>query len=492
MKANRSLRCPCAWLVVAGLLTLPVAAASKRERKAEATADPAAALAARPSSASTNFAPVPPEHPLAGIWNDPEFTRRLLGSYGFLPEREPRLNAEEQVLYRDTILPLLREQPTNAIPALEKALSPSSSALFDYTLGTVYFQQEQFTNAVEHYEAALAKFPDFLRAQRNLALALVRNGRYAEAIPALSRTLTLGGADGRILGLLAFAQVQEGQLLGATAAYQQALMYQPNNLDYQLGLVRCHVAAANFPAAMALLEELLPKYPDRDALWALQANLFIQQNELAKAAANFEVLRKLGKATPAHLTTLGDLYMTQGVPDLALSAYLAAAEADTSGNLGRTLRAADILVSRGAWEEARRLLARARELGGERLAGEEDLKLLRLEARVALSTGAGDRAIQIFEQILQRNPLDGETLLLAGDHYKQAGDPERAALRYEAAAKIEGFEAAALVKQAQLLVEGQKYTQAIELLRRAQRLEPKENVQRYLERVEQVAARARG
>lgn len=476
-------------LLVAGLLPLPAAGASKRERKA---ADPVAALAARPSFASTNFAPVAHDHPLAGIWNDPEFTRRLLGSYGFLPEREPRLNPEEQVLYRDTILPLLREQPTNAIPALEKAISPSASALFDYTLGTVYFQQEQFTNAVKHYEAALAKFPDFLRAQRNLALALVRNGQYAEAIPALSRTLTLGGADGRILGLLAFAHIQEGQFLGATAAYQQALMYEPNNLDYHLGLVKCHVATANFTAAMALLDELLPRHPERDALWALQANLFIQQNELAKAAANFEVLRKLDKATAAHLTTLGDLYMTQGVPDLALSAYLAAAEKDGGANLARTLRAADILVSRGAWDEARRLIARARELSGNQMVGDDDLKLLRLEARVALSTGARERAIQILEEILQRNPLDGETLLLAGDYYKQAGDLDRATLRYDAAAKIEGFEATALVKQAQLLVEGQKYPQAIELLRRAQRLDPKENVQRYLERVEQVAARARG
>ncbi len=481
-----------AGLLAAGLLTPPAEAASRRDRRTADPADPAAALAARPSFANTNFAPVPADHPLAGIWNDPEFTRRLLGSYGFLPDREPRLNPEEQVLYRDTILPLLREQPTNAIPALEKAISPSASALFDYTLGTVYFQHEQFTNAVEHYEAALAKFPDFLRAQRNLALALVRNGQYAEAIPALSRTLTLGGGDGRILGLLAFAQAQEGRFLGASAAYQQALMYEPNNLDYQIGLVKCHVATGNFPAAMALLDELLPKYPDRDALWALQANLFIQQNQLAKAAANFEVLRKLGKATAAHLTTLGDLYMTQGVPDLALSAYLGAAEQDGGANLARTLRAADILVSRGAWDEAKQLLGRARELGGEQTGPDDALKLLRLEARVALSTGAGGKAIQILEQILQRNPLDGETLLLAGDHYKQAGDPDRAALRYDAAAKIEGFEAAALVKQAQVLVEGQKYTQAIELLRRAQRLDPKENVQRYLERVEQVAARARG
>lgn len=473
------------------LLIAPAWGAAKRDRQTRPVTDPAT-LAAQPSSASTQFAPLPSDHPLAGIWNDPEFTRRLIGSYGFLPDREPRLTAEEQALYRDTILPLLRENPTNAIPALIQATTPAASALFDYTLATVYFQQEDFPNAGPGYETALAKFPDFLRAQRNLALALVREGRYPEAVPALTRTLTLGGGDGRIFGLLAFAQVQQGQFVSALAAYQQAILFEPANLDYQLGLVKCHVATANYPTALALLDELLARHPGRDSLWSLQANIFIQQNQLAKAAVNYEVLRQLGQATAAQLTLLGDIYLTEAVPDLALAAYQSAAELDGGTNLTRALRAADVLVSRGAWDEARQLIAKAREVAGAHLAQTDDLKLLRLEARVALAIGAGAQAIQMFERILDQNPLDGETLILAGDHYKQVGDTERAVFRYDAAAKLEGFEAAALVKHAQLLVETQRYPQAIELLRRAQRIEPRENVQRYLERVEQVAARARG
>lgn len=470
----------------------PDAAAQSDRRARRQSGDASAALAATPASAPTTFAPVPADHSLAGIWNDPEFTRRLLGSYGFLADREPRLTTEEQVAYRDTILPLLREDPARAVPALEKLITPQASALFDYTLGTIRFQSEDFTNAVRHYEAALAKFPDFLRAQRNLGLALVREGRYAEAIPALTRTLTLGAADGRLYGLLAFSQVQQGHFLSATAAYQQALLYEPENLDFLLGLVKCHVATANYGVALALLDELLLRHPDRDNLWSLQANIYVQQNQLAKAAVNYEILRQLGKASAAHLTLLGDLYVSEGVPELALAAYLDAARLDGGTNLTRTLRAADILVSRGAWDEARQLFAKVRDLAGGSLAADDELKLLRLEARVALATGAGDQAIQTLERILIRNPLDGETLLLAGDHYKQAGDTERAALRYDAAAKLEGFEASALVKHAQLLVETQRYPQAIELLRRAQKIAPREQVQRYLERVEQVAARARG
>lgn len=476
--------------IVCVLLMFPAAAAGKRDRRTAAspsTADPAWAR----GGAVPPFAPVPPEHPLAGLWNDPEFARRLWGSYGFLSEREPRLTPEEQILYRDSILPLLREDPEKALPALEAAVKPEASALFDYTLGTVYFQRGDFTNAVRHYETALAKFPDFLRAQRNLALALVREGRYAEAVPALTRTLSLGGADGRIYALLAFAQLREGRPLAAAAAYQQALLFEPENLDYQLGLVQCHVATGNYNAALALLDELLARHPDRETLWTLQANVFVQQNQFARAIINLEILRKLGRAAPAQLSLLGDLYLAEAVPDLALSAYLDAARLDGGTNIARTLRAADLLAGRSAWAEAQALLERAREVSGGTLSREDELKLLRLEARVALGRGAGERAIQTLERLLEVNPMDGDALLLAGDYYRQAGDPDRAALRYDAAAKVAGFEAAALVKLAQLHVEARRYSQAVELLRRAQKLQPRDNVQRYLEQVEQVAARAR-
>ena len=48
----------------------------------------------------------------------------------------------------------------------------------------------------DRFEAALAKFPDYRRAQKNLAFALVRDGKFREAIAPLSRTISLGGGDG--------------------------------------------------------------------------------------------------------------------------------------------------------------------------------------------------------------------------------------------------------------------------------------------------------
>lgn len=486
MKRPSSFRPSLALAFAASLAGAGRLPAADRAKAAAAAAEP------RPVSAdAVRFAPVPADHPLASVWNDPEFTRRLLGSYGFLSEAEPRLNPEEQKAYREKIVPLLREDPKKAVPELEKLVKPEASALFDFTLGNILFQSDDLTNAIVHFEAALAKFPDFRRAQKNLGLALLRGGNYEAAIKPLSRTVSLGGADSKTYGLLGFAQMNLQRYASAEAAYRQALLFEPDNLDFRLGLVKCLIAQASYDAALALLDELIRQFPDRDTLWALQANVFIQKEQPARATVNFEILRRMGKATAAQLFTLGDLYLSQEIRDLALKAYLDGIGKDGGANPAKALRAAELLVARGALPEAGQVMARLKAAPTP-LAGAEELRLMKLEARAAFAAGRGEEAIAVLERIAGRNPLDGEALLLAGDHYARSGQREKALLRYESAGRLEGFEADALLKQAQLKVQGQKYAEAVELLRKAQKTRPRDNVQRYLERVEQLALRTKG
>jgi tetratricopeptide (TPR) repeat protein len=284
--------------------------------------------------------------------------------------------------------------------------------------------------------------------------------------------------------------MNQGRHASADGAYKQALVFEPENVDFKLGSVKCAVATGDYDQALALLDELLQQYPERENLWTLQANIYIQKEQNAKAAISLEMLRRLGKATAQSLFLLGDLYMAQEARDLALTAYLEAIEEDGGQNLAKALRPAQILVSRGAWDEARKLFAKIRGTAGG-LQGGDELKLLKLESRAAIAIGEGEKAIHTLEQIIQKDPLDGEALLLAGDYYARHGQPEKAEFRYESAGKLEGFGADAFVKHAQLLVQSQKYAQAAELLRKAQKIKPRDNVQRYLEKVEQIARAGR-
>ncbi|MBN9693797.1 MAG: tetratricopeptide repeat protein [Verrucomicrobia bacterium] len=442
------------------------------------------------ANSSDSLPPVSPDNPMAEVWNDPEFQKRLLGSYGLKSEVEPRMTPEEQAFYRDKVVPALRGESQQALALIQGAAKPGASAQFDFVLGNLQFQDDDVTNAVQSFNAAITKFPDFLRAQKNLGFALLRLGRYEEAVGPLTRAAELGGSDGKLFGLLGFAHLSLGQNASAESAYKMSLLYEPNNVEFKLGLVKSALALGNYDLALSLLEELLQRYPDRDALWALQANVYIQKEQPLKAALSLELLRRLGRATPAQLLLLGDLYLVQEARDLALAAYLEGIEKGATDTLAKSLRAAEVLAARGDWASSKKLLESIRANAGATWSPQSELKWLKVSARVALGTGETERALQILDEVAEKDPLDGEALIMAGDGYARSGQPEKAQSRYEQAARREGFEADALVKQAQLLVTARKYDAALELLRKAQKVRPKENVQRYLERVEQVARTA--
>ena len=62
---------------------------------------------------------------------------------------------------------------------------------------------------------------------------------------------------------------------------------------------------------------------------------------------------------------------------------------------------------------------------------------------------------------------------------------------YPRAASIESVEGKAKIHQAQVLVGLDRYPEAIALLRRAQEIQPREDVARYIEQVERVSRQRR-
>lgn len=105
-------------------------------------------------------------------------------------------------------------------------------------------------------------------------------------------------------------------------------MFEPDSLDFKLGLVKAQIGLSQFDGAIALLEELIQQNPGKESLWVLQANVYIQREQPAKAIVNLEVLRRMDLITPQQLGLLGDLHLTQDNRDMALEAYLAAVEKD--------------------------------------------------------------------------------------------------------------------------------------------------------------------
>ncbi len=430
-----------------------------------------------------NAADVP--DPLA-IWQDPTFQKQFLGSYGFQAELEPKMTPIERGEL-EKIVVVMAIDPDAAATQLKALATPESSAVFDFTLGNLRFQQDRIEEAGRWYRSAVDKFPSFRRAQKNLALTLVRRGACADALPTLTRVVELGGGDGLTMGLLGHCYVATDQPVSAESAYRNAVLLQPDVLDWKLGLAGSLLKQRKFAEATTLCDELIARFPDRSEYWMLQASAYLGSGATLKAAENFELLARMGKASAATLYALGDIYTNEGMWDSAARSYRRALDRDLDAPLDRPLRCVEILVQRGAIDQASELLARLTELRGERLDDPERKRLLKLEARIAVARGTGGSAVTVLEQIVSLDPLDGEALLLLGQHYSKNNEPDRASFYYERAEGLDGFEAEARLRRAQILVGQSKYREAVPLIRRAQELAPRDELARYLDQVERMA-----
>ena len=421
------------------------------------------------------------------IWNDPVFKKQFIASYGINSEVEPRVTPEE-ILILEKIRPMMAEDLPGAQAALQKQMKPDCSAIIDFTLGSIYFQQDKMTEALDSYLKAVTKFPSFRRAWRNIGLIYARNSKFDESIKAFTRMIELGGGDAYSYGLLGFAYASKQDYQAAEAAYRNALLLQPDNTEWRLGITRCVFRQQKYADAATLLEVLIIRYPTKIDFWLLQAQAFLGMKQPLKAAQNLEVVDRLGKATPDSLYTLGDIYFSENLMDLASRSYLRAIDVDAKKSLARPLRSAEMLIGRGALPQAKQVVSHIKEVGGEQINDADRRKLLKLEMRISMAEGAGSaETVAVLEEIIKLDPLDGEALMLLGQHYAKQNEPDRAIFYYERAESIEAFEKNAKIRHAQVLVGMSRYADALPLLRRAQEIKPNDEIAAYIKQVERIA-----
>jgi tetratricopeptide (TPR) repeat protein len=424
---------------------------------------------------------------LRAIWDDPNFQKSFVAGFGVNPEVEPRISTDDMALL-ELVRQLMPDELRAAEALLKGSIKDDTSAVLDLTLGGVQYQQDHPDEALVNYRRAAEKYPNFRRAHRSIGLLCVRKGMLDDAIAAFNRMIELGGADAYAYGLLGYCHSQKQDYQPAEAAYRNALLLQPGNVEWRLGLTRSVFKQGKFEDAASLLDVLIQTFPEKADFWLLQAHTYLGLKEPQKAAVDLEALDAIGKSSVDSLLTLGDIYLSESLPDLALHAYARALAKDPSQPPARIVRATEMLSSRGGLEQARTLLGAVKQSMGERLADADRRKLLKLEARLSMGSGAGDEATaKVLEEVIELDPLDGEALMLLGQYHNRGGRPDQAILFYERAARIDAYAAAAKVKIAQVYVAQGRFGDALPLLRDAQALKPREDVARYIEQVERAS-----
>jgi len=421
------------------------------------------------------------------LWNSPAFQKHFTESYLAETEIEPAITQSEREKMMKVLEFFSADKVDEAVKLLEKNTNEASSAVFDFTLANIYLQREKIEEATTLYEQAVRKHPKFRRAWKHLGLAHFQSGQKAKALPALTKVLELGGGDVYTYGMLGAAYSAVADYLSAESAFRMAILLDPAPLDWKLGLAESLAHQKRYAEVVSLCDRLIAEDPNRVEMWLWQADAYIGLHQPVQAAINYEFVDRLGRSTTRTLYTLGDIYVNEGLFETAVSSYVRAIEMNPHHSAERVIRAAKVLMAHAALDDTKRLIASIETLQGNHIGTAERKDLLKLRARIAMAEGAGGEEVRVLEEIVSIDPMDGESLILLGQHAGRAGDSDKAAFYFERAESLEPYEADAKVRRAQLLVKEGKYTEALPLLRRAQDLKPRDDVQKYLEQVERLA-----
>ncbi|MDP0500136.1 MAG: tetratricopeptide repeat protein [Verrucomicrobiota bacterium JB022] len=420
----------------------------------------------------------------ADFVRDPEWRAGFLGSYRVLAAVEPEITEDERTALRETL-----NQMSTSLPAaaqhLQGAINQQSSAALNLVLGNLYFQTGELERAQQQYRQAIGKHPNFLRAYQNLGLLEVQRDQHDDAIRSLSKAIELGAKEARLYGLLAYCFLHRQDYLAAEQAYREAHLLDPDNRDWQMGLVQVLSQSGDHQATITLCRQLLDEAPDNAVLWKLIANAQVSLQQPLAAAKTLEMARVYSPGDPSSLALLGDIYFNEGLFALAQSSYAEAIAQSGDQAFEPTLRMAGLLLRSEEVEPAYDLLQKIQQHAT--IPANRELDVLTLQAKIQRRQGNEAEATETLRKIVNLDGTQGEALLELADYHWNHGEQAAALERLQQAQRLEAYRFDALVRHAQLLVSLKRYDEAAERLNQALQLREEPRIQRYYDQVRRAA-----
>jgi tetratricopeptide (TPR) repeat protein len=165
------------------------------------------------------------------------------------------------------------------------------------SLGLALAAKGDWDAAIEHYQAALRRYPGYQNARNNLALALASQGRVDEAIVQCQLALEHGPDNPITQNNLGGFLVRQGRLTEAAEHFAQALRLNPEAVETYNNLATVLLALGRVDEAVARLEQALrrdPRYVDA------HMNLARAQARLGNADLAMAQYREVLRLSPDH------------------------------------------------------------------------------------------------------------------------------------------------------------------------------------------------
>jgi tetratricopeptide (TPR) repeat protein len=199
-----------------------------------------------------------------------------------------------------------------------------------FNLGGYYFGQQDFPQAIEHYNKATELAPSYSSAYNLLGYAYRQNGDYANAEKAFQKYIELIPRDPNPYDSYAELLLKMGRFDDSIAQYRKALSIDPNFLASHQGIAMDLIYSGKPDQAAAELQNVTKKARTdgerRTALFALTV-LHVDGGKMARALEDVDKQYALGEKTndvPAMAfdrQLKGNILLEMGKPDQAKAEF---------------------------------------------------------------------------------------------------------------------------------------------------------------------------
>ncbi|MCR6652192.1 MAG: tetratricopeptide repeat protein [Cellvibrionaceae bacterium] len=346
---------------------------------------------------------------------------------------------------------------------LEKFYSIELSPAMLMLQAQIYFSLDMHDKAEATYLDVLKRMPQLIRAHADLGQLYLKKEQLQKAREHFARAVALGSDDALIHGQLGYLNLTQFGAYSAISSYQRAAALEPDNLQWQQGLLAALTQARMFESAQALLNDIISRKPNLPALWLNQAALALNSENYRSALTSLEMAALLGDKDPRNLKTLAKLHLQLGSYDRAIELLDEGLRQNYFDGSGID-EYFSWLTRQGMWDKAEQML-KIVSRNMDRLSQDEKSQYHVEVAQVAAHKGDDKKAQTAFRQALELNPASGSALVAYGNFLTQRKVYVEAELIYMRAESVAGVEKQALLGRAQLYIQMQDYSAALTQLR---------------------------
>lgn len=163
-------------------------------------------------------------------------------------------------------------------------------------LGKQREEKTEYAQAIEEYQAALAKRPDLAGIRYAIGNVYRKMSQYDKAETWLQAELDRNPYHGLAHYRLGSIFLEEGKTSDAISQLEQALRARPQLVDAHMDLGRAYTAIGRYPEAIAQLEQVVAAEPGNDRVHYLLSGAYAREGNRSRAQSELAEYQRLTRS----------------------------------------------------------------------------------------------------------------------------------------------------------------------------------------------------